>query len=101
MTCTYVRTCMDRTVSWLLFEELNAIFSFDVCGRANGTKEASWFISNLLWANSFQVMLAFLDFLYNALLWCQLVVNEWSGYAIERKTLRVTHPKVYPTTKLR
>ena len=29
----------------------------------------------------------------NALLSCQLVSEEWSGYAKERKTLRVSHPK--------
>jgi hypothetical protein len=30
---------------------------------------------------------------YNALLSCQLVCMEWSNYAEERKTLRVSHPK--------
>lgn len=30
---------------------------------------------------------------YNALLTCQLVSEEWSGYARERKTLRVSHPR--------
>ena len=40
-----------------------------------------------------QIILAFLYVAYNALLSCQLVMDEWSGYATERKTLRVTHPE--------
>ncbi len=30
---------------------------------------------------------------YNGLLTCMLVNEEWSGYAKDRKTLRVSHPK--------
>ena len=51
------------------------------------------FIANVLWANYWQIIVSFLYLAYNALLTCQLVSAEWGGYAAERKTLRVSHPK--------
>jgi hypothetical protein len=46
----------------------------------------------VLWANYWQIIISFLYLAYNALLTCQLVSEEWGGYASERKTLRVSHP---------
>ena len=51
------------------------------------------FIANVLWANCWQIVISFLYIAYNALLSCLLVSEEWGGYAVERKTLRVSHPK--------
>lgn len=47
---------------------------------------------SILLANSPQVFLSFLYFTYNGLFNCMLLVNEWSGFAREPKTLRVTSP---------
>ncbi|OCL15297.1 hypothetical protein AOQ84DRAFT_261724, partial [Glonium stellatum] len=44
-------------------------------------------------ANMWQVIISFLYLAYNALITCMIVGDEWSCYAIERNTLRVTHPR--------
>lgn len=49
------------------------------------------FILNDIWANYWQMIISMLYLAYNALLTCQLVGEEWSGYAAERKPLRVSH----------
>lgn len=46
----------------------------------------------VLVANSPQVLLSFLFLTYNGLYTCMLMAKEWSDYAYERKTLRVTDP---------
>ena len=46
----------------------------------------------ILVANSPQVLLSFLFLTYNGLFTCMLEAEEWSGYAHERKSLRVTSP---------
>lgn len=51
------------------------------------------FIENVLFANYWQMIISLLYLAYNALLTCQLVAEEWSGYGKERKTLRVSHPQ--------
>lgn len=38
------------------------------------------------------MVISMLYLAYNALLTCQFVSEEWSGYAMERKPLRVSHP---------
>ncbi|KAF2007571.1 hypothetical protein P154DRAFT_420621, partial [Amniculicola lignicola CBS 123094] len=43
-------------------------------------------------ANVWQVFLSLLYVAQNALLSCLLVADEWSGFAIDRKTLRVAAP---------
>lgn len=40
-----------------------------------------------------QFLVSLLYIAYNALLTCMLVGDEWSRYATQRKTLRVTHPR--------
>ena len=50
------------------------------------------FIANVMYANLWQVIVSFLYLAYNALLTCMLVGDEWSRFATNRKTLRVTHP---------
>ena len=47
---------------------------------------------SILLANVPQVLLSFLYFTYNGLFSCMLLVDEWSGFAREPKTLRVTSP---------
>ena len=47
---------------------------------------------NVLVANSPQALLSFLFLTYNGLYTCMLMAKEWSDYAYERKTLRVTNP---------
>jgi hypothetical protein len=47
----------------------------------------------VIWANYWQMIISLLYLAYNALLTCQLVAEEWSGYAKQRKTLRVSHPR--------
>jgi len=44
----------------------------------------------VLLANSPQILLSFLYFAYNSLYTCMLLADDWSGYARERKPLRVT-----------
>ena len=46
-----------------------------------------------MYANMWQVIVSFIYLGYNALLTCMLVGEEWAGFAHERKTLRVTHPR--------
>lgn len=46
----------------------------------------------ILVANSPQALLSFLFLTYNGLFTCMLLSEEWSGYAHERKPLRVTSP---------
>ena len=50
-------------------------------------------LASILLANTPQLLLSFLYFGYNALWTCMLLAQEWSGYANERKPLRVTSPK--------
>ena len=44
-------------------------------------------------ANIPQLLLSFLFLTYNGLYTCMLLADEWSGYAYERKPLRVTQPR--------
>ena len=44
-------------------------------------------------ANIPQLLLSFLFLTYNGLYTCMLLADEWSGYAHERKPLRVTQPR--------
>jgi len=53
----------------------------------------SGFVSAVIWANIWQVIVSFLYFVGNALFTCMHVAEEWNGYATERKTLRVSHPE--------
>lgn len=49
----------------------------------------------MLWvllANAPQILLSFLYFTWNGLFSCMLLVDEWSDFAHERKSLRVTSP---------
>lgn len=46
----------------------------------------------VLVANSPQAILSFLFLTYNGLYTCMLMANEWSNYAYERKSLRVSNP---------
>jgi hypothetical protein len=48
--------------------------------------------SSVLFANLPQIILSFVYLSYNALITCMLVANEYSGYEVHRKTLRVTTP---------
>lgn len=48
--------------------------------------------SNVLLANTPQLILSLLYFAYNNLWTCMLLVEEWAGYLKERKPLRVTSP---------
>ena len=50
------------------------------------------FIANVIWANYWQMIISMLYLANNSLLTCQLVSDEWAGYAKDRKTLRVSHP---------
>ena len=54
---------------------------------------ASGLMITVLLANSPQALLSFLYLTYNGLFTCMLHAQEWSGYASERKPLRVTSPK--------
>lgn len=47
---------------------------------------------NIIMANTVQVSLSLLYIANNGLVSCMLVANEWSEYAKERKTLRVSNP---------
>lgn len=53
---------------------------------------ASGLLATVLIANSPQALLSFLFLTYNGLYTCMLLADEWSDYAHERKTLRVTNP---------
>jgi hypothetical protein len=51
------------------------------------------FISHVIYANIWQVVLSLVYLAYNALLTCMVVGDEWSRFASRRKLLRVTHPR--------
>ena len=53
--------------------------------------QASVFTMALL-ANTPQLLLSYIYFVHNSLYTCMLLAKEWSGYAWERKSLRVTSP---------
>lgn len=61
------------------------VFSMDRPG-------AGGLLANVFVANSPQVILSFLYLNYNGLFTCMLLASEWSGFAHERKYLRVTSP---------
>ena len=54
--------------------------------------EYSGFAPMILLANLPQTIVSFLYLTYNALFTCMLVAKEWSQFAHERKTLRVSYP---------
>ena len=49
-------------------------------------------MASVLLANAPQVILSFLYLTYNGLFSCMLLMEEWTGFAYERKPLRVTSP---------
>ena len=68
-------------------------------GTFNSGMEANWTFGGIsgilllaLVANIPQLLLSFLFLTYNGLYTCMLLADEWSGYAHERKSLRVTKP---------
>ena len=46
----------------------------------------------VLLANTPQLLLTFLYFLYNSMYTCMLAASEWSQFAVHRKGLRVSSP---------
>ena len=58
-----------------------------------GLQGSSGLVQTVLLANSPQVLLSFLYLLYNNLFTSMLLAKEWTGYAHQRKGLRVTNPK--------
>ena len=68
-------------------------------GAVNTNMMARWsfggtsgILVTALIANIPQLLLSFLFLTYNGLYTCMLLADEWSGYAHERKPLRVTKP---------
>ncbi|KAI9718441.1 MAG: hypothetical protein M1812_004162 [Candelaria pacifica] len=59
----------------------------------SGLHRLDHFLSAVLFANVFQLVVSFLYLMCNSLLTCLLVANEWSGFAQERKCLRVSAPQ--------
>lgn len=55
-------------------------------------KGAGGIMTSVLLTNAPQAILSFLFFSYNGLFSSMLLMKEWSGFAHERKTLRVTWP---------
>jgi hypothetical protein len=49
-------------------------------------------LANVLLANLPQAILSFLYLMYNGIFTCMVSADEWSGFAHQRKTLRVTSP---------
>jgi hypothetical protein len=68
-------------------------FLVNTKSHSNFRKGTRGFIENVIWANYWQMLISLLYLAYNALLTCQLVGEEWSGFAAERKTLRVSRPR--------
>ena len=54
---------------------------------------SSGLVAAVLVANSPQLVLSFLYFAYNGIFTCMLITEEWCGYALKRKPLRVSSPK--------
>ena len=48
---------------------------------------------NILSSNVWQVVVSLLYIGHNSLLSCMMVANEWTGFADDRKTLRVSAPE--------
>ena len=62
-------------------------------GIGTSSHKAQGLISMVLLANSPQLALSFLYFLYNSVYTCMLAGSEWSRFAVSRKSLRVSSPK--------
>ena len=54
---------------------------------------SSGLVAAVLLANLPQIALSFLYFAYNGIFTCMLITEEWCGYAMKRKPLRVSSPK--------
>lgn len=61
-------------------------------GRGIGLSGSQALVATVLLANSPQLVLTFLYFAYNGLFTCMLLAQEWNGYSLTRKPLRVTSP---------
>ena len=71
----------------------------EISGRAlisfasSNTEYDSSVVAMVLVANIPQLLLSFLYFCFNGLFTCMLLAEEWSGYAHQRKALRVSKPR--------
>jgi hypothetical protein len=77
------------TVTSLRFGAVNSNMLLAIGLPSEG---ANGLASSVLFANLPQIILSFVYLSYNALITCMLLANEYSGYEVHRKTLRVTTP---------
>jgi hypothetical protein len=78
------------TIISLGFGAVNSNMLLDIGLPSEG---ANGLASSVLFANLPQIILSFVYLSYNALITCMLLANEYSGYEVHRKTLRVTTPR--------
>ncbi|MCJ1281575.1 hypothetical protein MMC26_000895 [Xylographa opegraphella] len=81
---------VDMKTLWNLgFGAVNGQLLLDPYEQAPG---AGSLIPNVLVANFPQVIFSCLDLMYNSLYTCMLLGHEWTNYAYQGKSLRVTSP---------
>ena len=88
MTVVQMTRSTSDTIASLGFGAVNANMLFND-GRQHGI---SGLAASVLFANMPQVILSIVYLSLNALITCMLLANEYSGYEVHRKPLRVTTP---------
>lgn len=61
--------------------------------HTDDTQGAKGFITNVLWANYWQLIISLLYFADNSMLTYQFLAEEWAGFVKDRNFLRVSHPR--------
>jgi hypothetical protein len=89
LTIGQMLTDTSDTMISLGFGVVNANMLLSIGLPNEGT---SGLASSILFANLPQIIMSFVYLSYNALITCMLLANEYSGYEVHRKTLRVTTP---------
>jgi hypothetical protein len=87
-----VRSMRENTADTVTSLGFGAVTSNMLLNIGLPTSGTSGLATSVLFANSPQIILSFIYLSYNALITCMLLANEYSGYEVHRKALRVTTP---------
>ncbi len=87
-----------KTIAFLWRQGFGAVDSGAAFTTGPSSSSAADILSNILLANLPQLILSFLYLMYNGLYTCMLLTDEWSGFALQAKPLRVTSFKGHQRT---
>lgn len=90
MAIDYVITDTSNTIVSLGFGLVDSRTFIDAGLPQSGT---SGLASSVLLANTPQAILSLIYLMYNSLFTCMHLAHEYSGYSVQRKSLRVTTPR--------